>query len=661
MIGGKSQSIRSWLWLLVLVWLPLSEVFAQGEVTDHQLEITLTADGKQIQIKDSIRPARSGSYRFELASWLTIDSAKLGSTPLQLSPDNRRYQVDIPPGSRDRLELELSGILPDLQEGSGFGVDQQSVYLPPSASWFPHDILTAAAWHATLSMPDSLQGYLTGRFLNESVTNKVIRRQFVSETHGHLPVLIAGPYRVALKRVDGINLRTWFYADQQHLAQGYLDDAEKYLAHFSQLIGDYPFSEFDMIAAPLPVGLGFPGMTYLSRDILEYPFVRMRSLAHEVLHNWWGNGVLVDYHNGNWAEGLTTYLSDYDLSPSDHAKTAMRLKWLRDLAALPAERDYPANRFIARRHQATQVIGYNKVAYLFHMLRQILGPDLFAEGLKIFWKGHKGSIAGWSDIQDVFERVANRDFKPFFDQWLTRTGLPTISLGSHRVVEQGDGFTTSLQIRQGSPAYSLNLEIEVKSGDQQFIRQVSFDEEVGEFFLTSDHPPDSIRIDPDYHQLRKLVASETPVIFRDITLNPQTRVVLHSAQPEFRQVGLTLAERLMDSDVNRVDGMDARTGGSPRLILTDTQAGYQQFDLVRPPEIDRESRSVRVWTTRDVDANPVMVVEARNADALAAITRGLPHYGSRSFVLFDGGNAMEKGVWEIRQNSLFRCLVQHCP
>ena len=42
---------------------------------------------------------------------------------------------------------------------------------------------------------------------------------------------------------------------------------------------------------PLPVGLGFPGLTYVSDKILHLPFMQGRSLAHEIAHNWWGNAV----------------------------------------------------------------------------------------------------------------------------------------------------------------------------------------------------------------------------------------------------------------------------------------------------------------------------------------------------------------------------------
>jgi isochorismate hydrolase len=42
-----------------------------------------------------------------------------------------------------------------------------------------------------------------------------------------------------------------------------------------------------------------------------YPLSVSSSYPHEILHNWWGNGVFVDVQQGNWCEGLTAYLADH--------------------------------------------------------------------------------------------------------------------------------------------------------------------------------------------------------------------------------------------------------------------------------------------------------------------------------------------------------------
>jgi hypothetical protein len=54
-----------------------------------------------------------------------------------------------------------------------------------------------------------------------------------------------------------------------------------------------------------------PSFTLLGDQVIRLPFILDTSYGHEILHNWWGNGVFVDIARGNWCEGLTTYGADY--------------------------------------------------------------------------------------------------------------------------------------------------------------------------------------------------------------------------------------------------------------------------------------------------------------------------------------------------------------
>lgn len=73
--------------------------------------------------------------------------------------------------------------------------------------------------------------------------------------------------------------------------------------------------------------------------MLRLPFIRATSFGHEVLYNWWGNGV----PNGLRARQLVRGFDDLHdstltrKSNPDVAAREMRLGWLRDFAALPMD------------------------------------------------------------------------------------------------------------------------------------------------------------------------------------------------------------------------------------------------------------------------------------------------------------------------------------
>ncbi len=94
----------------------------------------------------------------------------------------------------------------------------------------------------------------------------------------------------------------------------------------------------------------------------------------------------MDYRTGNWAEGITTYMSDYALvrNQGPTAAREMRLGWLRDFNAVPEGEAKPVSAFMSRSHQASRIVGYNKVAHVLHMLRKELGDEAFVRGIKDF-------------------------------------------------------------------------------------------------------------------------------------------------------------------------------------------------------------------------------------------------------------------------------------
>jgi len=71
------------------------------------------------------------------------------------------------------------------------------------------------------------------------------------------------------------------------------------------LIGPYPYSKFALVENFWETGYGMPSFTLLGPSINPVPVHHHLVYPHEILHNWWGNGVFVDYATGNWSEGLT--------------------------------------------------------------------------------------------------------------------------------------------------------------------------------------------------------------------------------------------------------------------------------------------------------------------------------------------------------------------
>ncbi|MCP4669216.1 MAG: M1 family metallopeptidase, partial [Deltaproteobacteria bacterium] len=101
----------------------------------------------------------------------------------------------------------------------------------------------------------------------------------------------AGPYvKNRVSFAPGKDLFTYFFPEDQGLADAYLAKAYHYLNRYETLLGPYPFRRFSVVENRLPTGFAVPTFTLLGQAVVRLPFIKDTSLGHEVLHAWFGNG-----------------------------------------------------------------------------------------------------------------------------------------------------------------------------------------------------------------------------------------------------------------------------------------------------------------------------------------------------------------------------------
>ena len=651
--------------LATVLYCASNGLFAQAPSlpAEHAIEVMLTPASGQIEISDTVRVEGRGNYAFRLAPWLNIESVSLDNHRTSLERSGHDYVIDLPDSEPHVIDFVLRGTIPMRNaQAPSTGMRSSSggdgVYLPGYDAWIPQDDTGPIRYRMSVKLPADQRAVATGKLVAEQLTDEQYQATFEVAHSGEPPSLFAGPYVVKERRSQGLRLRTYFHAELTGLADAYLDAADTYIRRYQAEIGAYPYADFHIISAPLPVGLGFPNLTYVGRQVIPLPFMRTRSLAHEVLHNWWGNGVAVDYAGGNWAEGLTTYMADYALArdKGEVAARSMRVKWLRDFAALPEQRDQPLIAFRSKQHQASQVIGYNKLAFVFHMLAGEIGQPAFADGLRRFWNKHVYQQAAWKDMQTAFEQAAGRDLDWFFRQWLQRSGAPRLSLGAHSVELVEAGYRTRIEILQPVSGYRFKLPVLLVTDEGNQRHEIIVDNTLTRVEFVTPAKPRYLHVDPDSDVFRRLQQDETPPILRDVTLNPSAITVIASTDAGFVAAARNLAARLMDVEP-RFDTLSALENSARPLLLiatTDNLAGQlAKLRLERSPELPDTVHSAGAWTARRANGAPILVVMAENADELQSLLRPLPHYSGQSYVLFTAGQAVSRGIWPLDRGSLY--------
>ena len=643
---------------ILLVIFSSLEVHA-ASLTKHDINVHLHPSSGAIELSDKITVQQKSEFRFRLASWLKMTKVLLNGKSVIPHRTPQGLWLVLPDSGIHTLHFDIKGTIPPLPDHPIQGMTgdaragKDGVFLPGYAAWVPDTNDSPIAYRVRARVPEPYQIAGTGRSGDKET--------FTSDRAVELPSLFVGPYEVTERRSSNLRLRTYFHKGLKEFAADYLAISENYIRRYSKKIGTYPYSDFHIISSPLPVGLGFPNLTYVGRRVLALPFMRGRSLAHEVLHNWWGNGVAIDYDGGNWAEGLTTFMADYALA-EDRGKSAarqMRLGWLRDFAALPRERDIPVRKFYGKHHDASQVVGYGKVAAIFHMLRDEVGAKIFEQAFRLFWTRHKFGVASWSDIQAAFEKTAGRDLNWFFDQWLQRPGAPKLSLGKSHLTKQNGQHQLTFKVSQEQPFYRLSIPFAVETGNRTVTKRLKINGGTKKVTLTFDDKLTRLSLDPNFDVFRRLLPSESPPILRDITLAADTITVIAAEGRAMQSAAVELSKRLLDVR-GRPPGRDISQIGSHPALIIGSEKKISEI-LAQIKWSDRFSRpstlgSAWAWTRRRAGGEPVLIVAAKDAVSLKAILRPLPHYRSRSFVTFEGRRAIERGIWPNSESPLTRSL-----
>ncbi|MEJ2475460.1 MAG: hypothetical protein P8Y74_16470, partial [Desulfobacterales bacterium] len=267
-------------------------------------------------------------------------------------------------------------VMPANTDNPGYGVSgtisPQGTLLLFGAGWYPHLEAERVTFGLSVEAPAGVVAVTAGRSLGRRTDGDRTVSKWVIDHPVRGLSLSAARYQVREEAIGRVTAATYFLPRSADLSGPYIAATGRYLRLYESLFGPYPFDKFAVVENFFPTGYGFPSYTLLGSRVLRLPFIIDTSLGHEIAHCWWGNGVYVDGAGGNWSEGLTTYVADYLYKEreSEQAAREYRRQILRNYATLVTpENDFPISRFQSRFNPVTKVIGYDKCAMVFHMLR----------------------------------------------------------------------------------------------------------------------------------------------------------------------------------------------------------------------------------------------------------------------------------------------------
>lgn len=634
-------------------------------------------------------PARFGTETLALASrqrwrprdfWARPDYAELGAFAIA-----RQHTLAPPAGGwpAGEIEIELSweGAVydslrpPDVAYGRGFEsttglIDPRGAFLSGETFWIPWTSDERFTFELRTELPAGWHSMSQGERTSHGTEGSKNVTVWAEHAPQELVYLVAGPYTIREREHAGVALFTYTYENtSDELARTYLDAAGRYLDLYGERFGPYPFTKWAMVENWWQTGFGMPGFTLLGDRVIRLPFIVNTSYGHEILHCWWGNGVYVDYAQGNWCEGLTAYGADYlyktwesEAAARDYRRNA--LAGYLDFAS-GGQRDFALRDFRERSDFGTQAIGYGKSMMVFHMLEDTLGTETYLRCLQEFYRTFQFQPAGWDDLSETFSRVSGRDLRPWFEQFVERVGAVRIALGAIElregqwqveIVQEGEPYEVAVRVRIHRPESSIDTLVRL-AGPRTVVA-------VPEGAI-------AVEVDPDYHLFRLLYREEIPPTFSqalgaDSTLvvigngtSPAMAEALHSVAIEWAQNQDMRIVHENDLAPAMAHGRSVFLMGdgawAERALRASEPFGAQPRELLE--EAESEGHSL-LYCVRDPDDADIawVVLHAATPEVAAALGRKLPHYSKYSWLQFRGEENHGKGAWTVVDSPLRRTL-----
>ncbi|APX93520.1 hypothetical protein BWR19_11575 [Halomonas sp. 1513] len=580
--------------------------------------------------------------------WLDPATASLRGE-LEVSPAPAGGDITLLPGLEVTLDerdgeqrrIHWQGRLDAAQQQRGLRLSEAGSFLPASAGWYPSLVDAPFSLSLTLTLPAGQRGVASGSLVGDDSDDEVTRERYRHPRSASIEVA-AGPWQLSERDVGGVRLRTLFpSALDDAFSETYLAHAARYLGMFQQRLGPYPFDSFTMAATPAPVGLAFPGFTLLGERVIPLPFIPHTSLAHELMHAWWGTGVRLDHRAGNWSEALTTYLADYHLDELRDEALETRTRWLTDLAALPAERERPLIAFHGGRDPAARLIGYQHGAMVLHMLRQQIGDEAFERALRRLVDSHMFHQAGWDDLQAAFEAAADTSLDDFFAAWLHQPGRPRIVLDDVQRSPEGDQWRLEIALRQRGDAapWPLHLPLVIETQGGELRRSIEMDAAHQRVSLALPARPLGLQIDPALEVLRTL--GDPPQTLRALMLAGDVEVLAVSPGSE------SLAHQLLGQRPAAAQAAGQGERSPLQLVVglgDDVDRWLEEHAIAAAPEVTRRGAG-RMWHHPD---RPLVVLSAESRRGLGHLAGALRHQGQYSYVIQDAeGATLDSGRWPL--------------
>lgn len=481
----------------------------------HDFEIWFDLPAKSVRIVDVARMRFGGNAKavqFRLSPHYRVSAISGPSGRLDFAQAGGVVSMAVPAGVAEaQIRIEYGGVV-DLPEYAG-SISPNEATLT-NDFWWPQIARGAATYSAKVHAPKNwtviAQGEQVG--VQDSATERVTT--FRMTLPNSVFSLSAGPYRSGRKTIAGREYRMLSTSTSEEDMAMQAELNAPVIRFYEKTFGPYPFTSWTTLESRVYGGGALEAYSFATYGTGWLP----AEDPHEPAHTWWGGVIPNTYLRSLWNESFAVYsegLYQREGGPPDFDEKHRRERreaFVSDVGPQAAYRNATCAEASCEIGPAAGALGYGKGAAVLQALEGEIGVEAMKRTLKAWIEQHpKGKTGEWEDYEAIVAKTLGKDMKPFFDQWIRRTGWPDFSIDG---VGWADGRLRGT-VRFEGQAYRIGLEtmLEYPGGDREFTTVDTMQSGSGleyRFDIPCPKKPSLVSFDPWRRLLRRYGSDERP-------------------------------------------------------------------------------------------------------------------------------------------------------
>ena len=562
-----------------------------GQVDHIFLDLVLDVPNQSFKgtCTTTITPVRPGIEQLIMdAVDLNIESVLIDGVSQQFDYDGEQIQIHLQqPATTEAIKVEIAYLVDHPQRGLYFIQPTENYPDKPTQVWTQGEDEDSRFWFPCFDYPGQLatseirvkvptgfKAISNGELINtENVDDGVVYHWSQQQVHPtYLMTLAVGDFAEIKDKWQGIPVTYYVEKGREEDAKRSMGKTPRMVEFLSDKYGyAYPYPKYAQVCVDDFI---FGGMENTSTTLLTdrcllderaaTDNMRTESLVlHELAHQWFGDLVVIKHWSHAWIkEGMASYAEVF-WTEEEYGKDDAAYYLLNEARTYISEDSTRYRRPIVTNvyREAIELYDrhlYEKGACVYHMIRAILGDELFDKAIQTFVRDNAHNTVETVDLLRAIDKATGYNLMFLFDQYVFRGGHP-----DYQVAYSWDGDSklakltvTQKQAKKDSDKELFELKIPVafgyiakESDDLGFkLFTLGIHQAEQSFYFPLEKKPDFVSFDVNNNFL-KTVTLQYPVaeLKKQLQYDPDPVSRIYAADALAKKGGLEVVKALSKS------------------------------------------------------------------------------------------------------------------